>query len=117
MYDMASEHAPAIGAAILTLIACWVAVRTLRFLAHRHIRWAVFLVDTYRATSGMTRLAAVLMLLSGVIHLALIPSHEGITGVLFVIDGLGFLVLGVAAFLTSWWRRPAVLWLTATVLA
>jgi hypothetical protein len=63
----------------------------------------------------MTRLAAALMLASGAIHLALVPGHAGVTGVLFVIDGLGFIVLGVAAFFTSWWRRPAVLWLVATI--
>jgi hypothetical protein len=117
MYDIAAEHAPAIGAAVFLLIFLWVAVRALRLLAHHHVRWALALVDAYRATSAITKLAAVLLLVSGVIHLALIPSHEGITGVLFVIDGLGFIALGLAAFFTTWWRRPAVLWLVATIVA
>src|SRR5207302_1684406 len=60
---------------------------------------------------------AAMMLLSGGIHLALVPGHEGITGILFVIDGLGFIGLAIAAFITTWWRRPAALWLAATILA
>ncbi len=117
MYDIAAEHAPAIGAAIFLVVSLWLALRAVAALARRRVTWAVTLVETYRATSAITKLAGVLMLVSGVTHLALIPSHEGITGVLFVIDGLGFIVLGAAAFLTGWWRRPAVLWLVATIVA
>ncbi len=117
MYDIAAEHAPAIGAAIFLVVSLWLALRAVAALARRRVTWAVTLVETYRATSAITKLAGVLMLVSGVTHLALIPSHEGITGVLFVIDGLGFIVLGAAAFLTAWWRRPAALWLVATVVA
>jgi hypothetical protein len=117
MYDIAGEHAPAIGAAIVLLVSLWIVLRGLTLLALRRVRWAVALVDTYRATPAMTRLAAGLMLLTGAIHLVLIPSHEGITGLLFVINAIGFVVLGLAAFLTSWWRRLAVLWLVATIVA
>src|SRR6266851_1446854 len=117
MYDIAAEHAPAVAAAIVLLVSLWLVVRALSLLAHRRIRWAVAFVETYRATSAMTKLAAVLMLVSGVIHLVLISSHEGMTGALFVINGLGFIVLGAAALFTSWWRRPAVLWLVATIVA
>jgi hypothetical protein len=45
----------------------------------------------------------------------LVPGHAGITGVLFVIDGLGFIALGAAPFVVTWWRRPAILWLSATI--
>src|SRR6266550_5241889 len=117
MYDIAAEHAPAIGAAIFLVVLLWLALCAVSALARRRVTWAVTLVETYRATCAITKLAGVLMLVSGVIHLALIPSHEGVTAVLFVIDGLGFIALGVAAFVTSWWRRPAVLWLVATVVA
>jgi hypothetical protein len=117
MYDMASEHAAAIGAAIVLVVFLWVVIRALRVLAHRRVGWAVRLVESYRATSPIVRLAAALMLVSGAIHLALIPSHEGVTGLLFVVDGAGFIVLGVAAIFTSWWRRPAIVWLIATIVA
>src|SRR6266480_5335406 len=117
MYDIAAEHAPAIGATIFLVVSLGFALRAVSALARRRVTWAATLVETYRATSAITKLAGVLMLVSGVTHLALIPSHEGITGVLFVIDGLGFIVLGTGAFVTSWWRRPAVLWLLATIVA
>jgi len=117
MYDIATEHAAAMGAAIALLVSLWLLLRTVSWLARHRIGWAATLVEAYRATSAITRLAGVLMLLSGVIHLVLIPSHEGITWVLFVINGLGFVVLGVAAFFTSWWRRPATVWLVATIVA
>src|SRR5438477_581971 len=41
MYDTASEHAPAIAAAILLLAVLWLIPRTLSMLANRGIRWAV----------------------------------------------------------------------------
>ena len=117
MYDMAAEHTLAIGAAIFLVVSLWLALRVISALARRRVTWAVKILETYHTTSGVTMLAGVLMLVSGVIHLALISSHEGITGVLFVINGIGFLVLGFAAFFTTRWRRPAVLWLVATILA
>ena len=116
MYDTAAEHAPAIGAAIVLVVSLWLALRAFSALARRRVGWAVALVAAYRATSPVTRLAALLMLVSGVIHLALISSHEGITGVLFVVDAIGFFVLSVAAPFTAWWRRPAAIWLVATIL-
>jgi hypothetical protein len=117
MYDIAGEHAPAIGAAIVLLVSLWLVLRALSVLARDRVGWVAAFVQAYHAASAMAKLAGVLMLLSGAIHLVLIPSHEGITGALFVVNGLGFIVLGVAAFVTPWWRRPAVLWLVATIVA
>jgi hypothetical protein len=117
MYDIAIDHAAAISAALMTLVFAFAFVFGLRFLAARRVAWAARITQAYEAAPPIAKLAAALMLLSGGIHLALVPGHEGVTGVLFVIDGLGFIVLAVAAFLTTWWRRPAVLWLAATILA
>jgi hypothetical protein len=118
MYDVAAAHGPALTAAILLIAFCWLFLWMLRMLARRQLlHAAVLLVTAYDAASPMTRLAAVLMFASGAIHLALAPGHAGITGILFVIDALGFIALGIAAFLTTWWRRPAILWLVATIVA
>ncbi len=117
MYDIATDHAVALRAAIILLILLWAFVRGLRFLAGRRVGWAVRITAAYDAAPAIVKLAAALMLLSGGIHLALVPGHHGITGVLFLIDGLGFIGFAIAAFLTSWWRRPAALWLAATILA
>src|ERR1700719_8288 len=117
MYDIATDHAIALTAALLLLLFVFAFVGGLRFLSGCRIAWAVRVRQAYDAAPPITKLAATLMLLSGAIHLALVPGHEGITGVLFVIDGLGFIAFAIAAFLTTWWRRPAVLWLAATILA
>jgi hypothetical protein len=117
MYDIATDHAGGLSAALITLAFGFVFVLGLKFLAGRRIAWAMRMTQAYDAAPSMTKLAAILMLLSGGIHLALVPGHEGITGLLFVIDGLGFVGLAIAAFLTAWWRRPAVLWLAATIAA
>jgi hypothetical protein len=118
MYDVAAAHAPALTAAVLTVAFASLFVVMLRQTARRNLLLiATDLVAAFDRVSPMARLAALLMLASGAIHLALVPGHAGITGVLFVIDGVGFIALGVAPFLDSWWRRPAILWLLATILA
>jgi len=117
VYDIATDHAGALSAAIVLVVVLWLSVRVLRWLAGRRIGWAIRLFDAYAAAPAITKLAAALMLLSGGLHLALVPGHEGITALLFVIDGVGFIVLGIAAFVSRWWRRPAILWLVATILA
>src|SRR2546423_4823884 len=117
MYDIATDHASALSAAIVLLLFLCVFVLLLRFLTGRGVAWAVPFANAYDAAPAITKIAATLMLLSGGLHLALVPGHEGISGLLFVIDGLGFIVLGIGAFITDWWRRPAVLWLLATIVA
>ena len=117
MYDIATDHAGGLSAALITLSFAAAFVLALRFLAGRRVAWAARIARAYGATPSTTKLAAVLMLLSGAIHLALVPGHDGITGVLFAIDGLGFVALAFAAFVSAWSRRPAVLWLVATIVA
>src|SRR5207244_9737880 len=117
MYDIATDHAGGLSTALITLAFGFLFVLGLRFLAGRRVAWAVRMTQAYDAAPSITKLAAALMLLTGGIHLALVPGHEGITGMLFVIDGLGFIGFAIAAFMTTWWRRPAALWLVATILA
>ncbi|HVH66077.1 MAG TPA: hypothetical protein VM674_08575 [Candidatus Acidoferrum sp.] len=117
MYDTAGEHAAGLTAAIVTLVFVWLALRLFRFLARRRVDWAERWVATIDASPALTRIVALLMLVSGALHLALVPGHEWITGFLFIIDGVGFIGLAIAAFLTTWWRRAAALWLSATIVA
>ena len=117
MYDIATDHSAGLSAGILVLFLGVSVLFLLRFLARHHVGFAAAVIARYEAASLMTRVAAALMLLSAVIHLALVPGHDGITGVLFFVDGLGFIALAIAAFTVSWWRRPAALWLAATIFA
>jgi hypothetical protein len=117
MYDIATDHAGGLTAALMTLLFTGAFLLGLRFLAGHSVAWARGTVQAYDGASPITKVAAALMLVSGGVHLALVPGHDGITGVLFVIDGVGFIGFAIAAFTTSWWRRPAALWLAATILA
>src|SRR3979411_1846001 len=107
MYDIALDHAGGLRAALMMLVFGAAFVLALRLLAARRVALAVAVAHAYGAAPFITKLAATLMLLSGGIHPALVPGHDGITGVLFVFDGLGFIGLAFAAFVTTWWRRPA----------
>jgi hypothetical protein len=118
MYDLANEHLAGYIAALLTLPVAWLVLRLVRLAAKHQVAWAMRFADGYRSSSAMTKTAAVLMLVSAAVHLALVPGHGAeLTGMLFTLDAAGFIVLSWAAFVTTWWRRPAALWLTATILA
>lgn len=118
MYDLANEHLPGYAAALLTLPVVWLFLRIVRLAADRRLPWAMRLQDGYRSSSVLTRTAAALMLVSAGVHLALIPGHEGgMTPLLFLVDTAGLIVFSWAAFVTTWWRRWAALWLAANVLA
>lgn len=118
MYDVAPGHSAGITAAIILPLIVWLFLRGMRFAARHRVGWALRFVESYRAAAPMTKTAAALMLVSGVVHLALVQHHAGeVTAFLFMIDGLGFVVLSVAALVTTWWRLPAVLWLAATIFA
>jgi hypothetical protein len=104
MYDLAPGHAGGLTG-LLLLPFIWLIVRG----------WG-----SYRAASPMTKAAAWLMCTSGIVHLSLVPGHltsAWFTAFLFLGNGIGFLGLSFAALTTSWWRGPAVLWLTATIFA
>lgn len=117
MYDIATDHASALGPALAAVALLWLGAQGVRLLARRRVAAAVRFAAAYDAAPVMARLAAWLMLLSAAIHLALVPGHDGVTGLLFIVDGVGFAVLATAAFVTSWWRRVATVWLLATIAA
>src|SRR5437879_12796520 len=105
MYDVATDHAGGLTAAFLLLLFVFAFGRGLRFMAGRRVAWVVRVTQAYDAAPSITKLAAALMLLTGAIHLALVPGHEGITGMLFVIDGLGCRGFARAACGTTGCRR------------
>jgi hypothetical protein len=103
VFDIATDHAPGLLAA---LVALPVAAVILRFQRG------------WRAVPGTVQLAAILMATTGVVHLALIGRHlaeHPITAVLFLGNGLAF--LGLAA-MVRWhrWRVASTALLVATVL-
>ncbi len=104
MYSVNPEHAIGIVGGLLALPLALIALRL-------HPRW--------RSVPGTVRAAAVLMAVSGGVHLALIPQHlatEPVTSVLFLLNGLAFIALAVA-FTWRYWRLASAGLLISTVLA
>src|SRR5258708_23109175 len=104
MYSVNPEHAIGIVGGLLALPIALIALRM-------RPRW--------RLVPGTVRAAAVLMAVSGGVHLALIPPHlatEPVTSVLFLLSGLAFIALAVT-FTWRDWRLAAAGLLISTVLA
>ena len=103
MYDVAGEHA--IGL-LGGLIALPIAVH------------AIGRSRSHREAPATVQIAAVLMAVSGGVHIALIPHHlqtDPLTSVLFLFNGLAFFALA-AAVRWRWWRVGSALLIVLTVL-
>ncbi len=103
MYDLAADHLPGLIGGLVALPLAILAVRR----SPRH-----------RAAPATVQIAAVLMAVSGAVHLALIPHHlasSPVTAALFFFNGLAF--LGLAALVAwRWWRIASVLLIVLTIL-
>jgi len=102
MFEIAPDHAIGPYAGLLALPLALIALR---------------LMPGRRAVPGTAQAAAVLMAMSGAIHLGLVSTHleEPVTAALFVMNGIAYIVLSLA-FTWRWWRLASASLLTATVL-
>jgi len=101
MFDIAPDHAIGLFAGLLALPFALLALR---------VRPAA------RRVPGTVLGASVLMAIAGAIHLGLIWTHrdEIITAVLFLLNGVSYLVLS-QLFTWRWWRLGSVALITATL--
>jgi hypothetical protein len=102
VFDIAPDHAIGLYAGLLALPVALIALR---------------LMPGSRSVPGTVRAAAVLMVMAGVIHLALVSTHleERVTAALFVMNGIAYIALA-AAFTWRWWRLASSALLITTVL-
>src|SRR5215471_16303029 len=103
MYDLAPDHLLGLIAGLVALPLAWLAV-------HRS-PW-------HRTKPLTTQIAAVLMAVSGMLHLALIPDHltsSPITSALFFINGIAFVTLA-ALVEWRWWRILSASLIVLTIL-
>jgi hypothetical protein len=102
MFDIAAAHAIGIVAALVALPMALIAIR---------------LRPARRLVPGTVLGAAVLMAVSGAVHLALIGAHPGepFTAMLFLANGIGFIALSLA-FTWRWWRLASTTLLVSTLL-
>ncbi|HKW72602.1 MAG TPA: hypothetical protein VJQ08_07230 [Candidatus Dormibacteraeota bacterium] len=104
MYDVAPSHA-------IGLVGGLIALLTAVFAVSRSAR--------HRAAGATVQIAAVLLAVSGGIHLALIPDHlntDPVTSVLFLLNGLAFITLATVVG-WRWWRVTSAMLIVVTVLA
>lgn len=76
-----------------------------------------------RPPNGIAYIAILAALVTGIIHLILVPlviGSDQVTGILFLLNGLGFFG-GVLVYLSRYWRRElyivAIVYALATVIA
>jgi hypothetical protein len=102
MWTVAPGHAAGLTAALIALPLALLLIR---------------LHPARRQAPGTVRAAAVLMAMSGAIHLALVPhlTAEPVTASLFLIDGSALIVLA-ALFPWRWWRTVSATLLIAALL-
>jgi len=102
MFNIAPDHAIGLYFGLLALPLALIAIR---------LRPARHLVP------GTVLAASVLMAMSGAIHLGLIGTHreETITALLFLFNGVAYILLSVA-FTWRWWRPASAALLVATLL-
>ncbi|MCY7417000.1 MAG: hypothetical protein LH650_00635 [Chloroflexi bacterium] len=110
LYGISPEHLSALVLlGLLPLLAGAIVVLAPRWPVAARLR------DGYLARPPLHRLAVWLIGASALIHLGLIGHHEGVLGVLMILDGL--LLAGVAVLLVTGrrWRIPAFILLTGSL--
>lgn len=120
LWNVAPEHVPALVWPLFVPLAIWLFLKVTRRLAASGNGLARRFVAGYDASSATTRVAAVLMLVTAAIHLALVPTHaqdEPQLARLFAINGVLFVAATLAAFTWRWWRLAAATLLVLTIVA
>jgi len=118
---MAGAHAAGVVALLWLPIALLLLLLALRLTAPSfHV--AALLHDRITSAPRHARLASLVLLASAAIHLALVPAHlpgedHGITGGLFLIDGVALAACAPTPFLLRRWRPLVAALLLANLLA
>ena len=74
----------------------------------------------YRTAGPAAQLAVLAMAMSATVHLSLAPTHfaeDHVLGVFFALDGIAVAAVILGVYLSHFWRLPALVLLTATLLA
>lgn len=97
MYDVPGDHLPA----LLALFALPIVAAVIR-VAARYVPFAARLLAGYQARPPLHRLAAWLLAATAVLHLTLVGHHDGVLGILMIVDGV---LLGLTTLLLLTGRR------------
>jgi len=111
MWEITGEHAPGLAGGVVAALAWLLAVRLVPSQGCRR---------RYAAAPGSVRTAALLMIVTAGVHLALAPHDlrdSPFTSLAFVANAAGFATVAVATFGAWWWRWAAAALLVATIAA
>ncbi|HEY7030617.1 MAG TPA: hypothetical protein VH482_04775 [Thermomicrobiales bacterium] len=117
-WGIAPDHLAGLDALILSPVVVWLLLRTIRVAARLNLPPATHFHRRYSASLLPTRVAAWLMLTSGLVHLAILPHHlaeEPGTALLFGLDAFLFALLAAGIVFRRRWRIAAALLLAANV--
>ena len=114
------EHGPALVGLLYVPIVTIILLAGMDFGDRQGYPLAVRFMTGFRSAGGGTKLAALLMAMTAMVHLVLIPSHSGepVTALLFGVNGLAHAALALAGLAgIAHWRPAAAVLLTASLLA
>ncbi|MHB8574013.1 MAG: hypothetical protein ACYDCQ_01655 [Dehalococcoidia bacterium] len=114
------DHLPGLVAALLAPAVAWGFLKLTRVAASHGFGPAVRFTRGYDEASPVTRAAALLLFVTGFIHLGLVPGHATVDPLfaqLFALNGLAFVGVAIGALLVRRWRPFAAALLVATVIA
>jgi hypothetical protein len=116
---IAPDHWPAFFAALLFPVGGWLGLRLARRAAAGGSGRAARFLAGYEAAALKDRVAAGLLLLDGVIHLALVIGHKGEAALntAFLAAGVLLIIVGLRVFGTKAWRGKALALLLTSIAA
>jgi hypothetical protein len=117
---IAPGHITGAVMALLAPAAVWAFLAWMRDRSAAGHRRAAGFVERYEKSTPTTRIVALLLVLSGAIHLGMLPDHwdqaRG-TAVMFGLDGLLLVAAALAVFYVRRWRLPTAALLVAGLIA
>ena len=117
---VAPDHAAALLVPLVLPLAIGAFLGTINLAARANLSAASQFRRGYAVSPPVTRVIAVLLVLAGAIHLALVPGHfvedRGLA-ILFLLNGATFLFLGIGTSIWKRWRSAAAMLLAATLVA
>ena len=114
------DHAAALLAPLLLPLALWLFLGIVELAAKANLSGARGFQREIETASPLARTTAVLLALAGIIHLTLVPGHlaaDGGLAILFAVDGVALVGVGVAVFVWRRWRAVAAVLLGMTLAA
>jgi hypothetical protein len=117
---VAPSHAAALLVPLLLPPGIWCFLEIVELAARVDLPLAQKFRRGYAGSSSLTRAIALLLVLAGAVHLALAPGHLGVDqplALLFALNGIAFLGLGIWPFVGARWRPMAAGLLGATLVA